>query len=310
VDTLPRVRINIDNSNTLDLSRNFLEPNHDYEVTIKAHNLDSSSTELGGQSLSLWVHTQPEQDEIWSYVPDGIYDHCNTHLDKWEPLSVADISGPYGIPTATNKAQSRPFAIGNLESLLGSGEGNSNPNAPISEDNYDYRCWEPLFLDNIVGSDPQAITNISKKTLNEIKFKFSTHNNRTIKLSEQYLSGIAPKLHRTDQKYTLELFTTQGHLSKFVVIENIEIQDITNYNKAVIKTKYGDAQLDLSNLKAVFRYLTSISSGLASRNSTITSDTMEVSGGSRLNYRSNSSMFNTTIAGATSQITEVEIHEG
>jgi hypothetical protein len=94
------------------------------------------------------------------------------------------------------------------------------------------------------------------------------------------------------------------------VIENIEIKDITNYNKAVIRTKYGDAQLDLNDLKAVFRFLKGISTGLASRNATITSGTMEASGGSRLNYRSNSSMFPTTEDATYKQLEDIQIHEG
>ena len=310
-DTLPRLRINIDNSEVDNLSRNFLEPNHEYEVTVKAHNLDASSAELGGQSLGLWVHTQPEQDQIWSYTPDGIYDECHQYLDKWEPLNVADVSGPAGINIATNKAQSRAFAVGNLNSVIGSGEGNSDPNAPLTSDVYDYRCWEPQFSETVlVGSDPQSITNINEDTLNEIKFKFSTKNNKTIRLSEAYIAAFGDKLHRTDQKYTLELFTVAGHLSKFVVIEGVEIKDLTNYNKSVIRTQYGDAQLDSSDLKVVFRFFKSISSGLASRNATITSGTMEVSGGSRLNYRSNSSMFPTTTDTTYGQLEEVDIYEG
>jgi hypothetical protein len=310
-NSFPRLRINIDNTDSTDLSRNFLEPDHEYEVTIKAHNIDASSAEIGGQALSMWIHTQPEQDQVWSYVPEGVYDHCNVHLDKWEPLNVADLSGPNGINIATNKAQIRDFPQGTLNSLNGSGEGGSNANAPLTEDVYDYRCWEPLFTETVmVGSDPQAINNIGEATLTEHKFKFTTVNNKTIRLSDTYQSGISKKLHRTNQKYTIEIFIPQGHLSKFVVIENIEIKDITNYNKAVIRTKYGDAQLDLNDLKAVFRFLKGISTGLASRNATITSGTMEASGGSRLNYRSNSSMFPTTEDATYKQLEDIQIHEG
>tara|TARA_R110002126_G_scaffold92657_2_gene219731 strand:+ start:14122 stop:18585 length:4464 start_codon:yes stop_codon:yes gene_type:complete len=305
-DTLPRVRVNIDNTDANDLSRNFLEPNHEYEVTVKAHNIDASSTDIGGQSLSLWVHTQPEQDQVWSYKIAK--DDCAQYVGAWEPLNVLDVSGPAGINIATNKAQSKPFLKGTLDSVVGSGEGNFDPNAPLTDNDYDYRCWEPQFLGH-KGSNPQAISNIGVKTLNEIKFKFSTHNNSTIKLSETYLDSIGNKLHRTDQKYTLELFTTQGHLSKFVVIETIEIKDVTNYNKAVISTAYGDAQLDISNLKTVFRFLKGLSTGLASRNATITSGTLETSGGARLNYRSNSSMYNTK-SEANTQLTEVKFYEG
>ena len=310
-DTFPRLRINIDNTLTNSLSKNFLEPDHEYEVTVKAHNIDASSAELGGQALGLWIHTQPEQDKIWSYVPDGIYDHCHQHFDKWEQLNVVDVSGPQGINIARNKSQTRFFAQGTLTSVMGSGEGGTNAQSPLTEDIYDYRCWEPLFTETVmVGSDPQAINNIGEATLNELKFKFSTKNNRTIQLSDSYETQISKKLHRTDQKYTIELFIDTGHLSKFVVIESIEIKDLTNYNKAVIRTKYGDAQLDLNNLKAVFRFLKSISTGLASRNATITSGTMETSGGSRLNYRSNSSMFPTVVDATYKQLEDIQIHEG
>ena len=94
-----------------------------------------------------------------------------------------------------------------------------------------------------------------------------------------------------------------------MVIETIEIKDVTNYNKAVISTAYGDAQLDISNLKTVFRFLKGLSTGLASRNATITSGTLETSGGARLNYRSNSSMYNTK-SEANTQLTEVKFYEG
>ena len=320
-DSFPRLRINIDNSDLTNLSRNFLEPDHEYEVTIKAHNLDSFSTNLGGQALGLWVHTQPELEYdldgeklmVWSYIPDGIYDDCNKKADSWRPFSVKDVSGPAGIYIATNNSQTRNFATGTLTSVLGFGEGNTNANRSLIEENPapQAMCKEPVVLEQtLVGSDPQSIANISKDTLNELKFKFSTYNNHTIKLTDYYKTNVGPKLHRLNQKYTLELFTVVGHLSKFVVIENIEIKDITNYNKAVIRTKYGDAQLDLSDLKAVFRFLKGLSSGLASRNQTITSGTMEVSGGSRLNYRSNSSMYPNTTEATYNQLTDVQIYEG
>ena len=302
LDTLPRLRINIDPSDPTDPSRNFLEPNHEYEVTVKAHNLDSSSTEVGGQTLGLWVHTQPTSTNAWSYVPFYDPGDCNAAQDTWELLETSSLEGPQGINLATNKAIPMSFTLGNLEEPLGTGEGNNNPGNPLMKDTYDYRCYEPLFVERVLkGSDAKAITNISTETLEELKFRFSTYN-------RGLPSDIPP--HSKDTKYTLDLFALQGHLSKFIVIENIEIKDLTLYNKSVIQTKYGDAQLDLSDLKTVFRFFKSISTGLASRNSEITRNTMEAEGGSRLNYRSNSNMFPTGGNTTYNQLTEVRIHEG
>jgi len=102
----------------------------------------------------------------------------------------------------------------------------------------------------------------------------------------------------------------RGSNSKFVVFEDIAIKDVTDYNKAVIQTKYGDAQLDVKDLKAVFRFFKDLNTGMASRNSTITSGTMEVSGGSRLNYRSNIAMFGTPNVNDHNQLQDIVINEG
>jgi hypothetical protein len=309
-ELFPRLRISLDESDPNNLARNFLQPNHEYEVSVKAHNLDVDTTQIGGLSLGLWIHTDPELDQVWSYKPDGIYDNCNQAVDTWVPLNVADLSSTGGINMAVGNAQTRSFRIGSLEDLVGSGEGASNQLGPITEDVYDYRCFDPVFITTTIpGANPQAIANIGPDSAEVLKFKFSTKNNWTIKPTAQYLAQRG-YVHRKNQKYTLEFFVPVGNESKFVVFEEISIKDITNYNKAVIRTQYGDAQLDLKDLKAVCRFFKGLSNGLAARNSTITSGTMEVSGGSRLNYRSNSSMFPTTEDATYKQLEDIQIYEG
>ena len=198
------------------------------------------------------------------------------------------------------------FPLGTLNSVIGSGEG---PNPPDITTTYDYRCWEPIPLTTITGANPQAIANINSNSLNTLKFTFSTLNNIAIKPSPLYTSTF-DKVHRKNQKYVLEFFVMKGDEDKFVVFEDISIKDITNYNKSVIQTKYGEAQLDVSDLKAVFIFLKNLGTGLASRNSTITSGTMEVSGGSRLNYRSNIPMYTYDSPSNYEQLEEIYIHEG
>jgi len=318
-DTLPRLRVRIDNSDPIDFARNFLEPNHDYEVIVRAHNLDISSTDIGGLSLGFWIHTDPELDQVWSYVvgdneiptsPEkwgGPWCSPGDRFDRWETLSVSALSGAPGINIASNRAQVRAFALGNLDNVMGSGEW-GDFNSPRTEISYDYRCVNPIqFHTFIPGSNPQAIANVSKKTRETLRFKFSTRN-KTLEPSPQY-KGQFGKVHRLDQKYTLEFFIMKGSDTKFVVLEDIKVMDITNYNKAVIKTKYGEAQLNISDLKTVFRFFKDLSINLASRNSTFTSGIMEVSGGGRLNYRSNIQMYPNTIDSNSNFLTMVEINE-
>ena len=181
---------------------------------------------------------------------------------------------------------------------------------PLIEEIYDYRCWEPLFTHTLLpGSNPLAIQNVTEASRDVLKFKFSTKNNKAIETPPAYRKAHG-RVHRNNQAYTLEFFANAGSVTKFIVFESISIKDITNYNKAVIQTKYGEVRLDASDLKAVFRYFKTISTGLASRNSTITSGTMEASGGSRLNYRSNSSMYKTAKHANYNQLTEVDFYEG
>ena len=101
-----------------------------------------------------------------------------------------------------------------------------------------------------------------------------------------------------------------GSNSKFIVFEDISIKDITNYNKSLIQTKYGDAILDMKDLKTVFKFFASLNTGMASRNATITSGTMEVSGGSRLDYRSTVNMFAHDTDSTYNQLEDIVIDEG
>ena len=316
-DLFPRIRISIDNSDATNKARNFLQPEHEYEITVKAHGLDATNDEYGGLTLGCWIHTMPEEQKlgplfpkVYSYDPEGMYDECGLNHDTWQGTRVEDLSGTAGtngIAWVQNNSELQYMNTGTLGSPKGGGEGGS---PPVGEDIYDSRCWEPQFVETIIpGGDPQAISNIGPESLQEIKFRFSTKNYGVEPLPPSYIAKYG-KLHRLNQKYAIELFIHGGNTNKFVVIEEISIKDTTNYNKAVIRTNYGDAPLSLQDFKAVMRYFKSLSSGLASRDAYNTSAVMEVSGGSRLNYRSNSSMYPTTENATYKQLTEVDINEG
>ena len=112
------------------------------------------------------------------------------------------------------------------------------------------------------------------------------------------------------------------------MFENIAIRDLTNKALAAIpvdirypanidkwENKADWINLDRFDLVTTFRYWKGLREGIASRNATITSGTMEVSGGSRLNYRSNIKMYpynNYDFAGVSfgGFVSGIDIHEG
>jgi len=303
-DLFPRIQIKIDNSDTANLARNFLEPDHEYEIRVKAHNLDVSSTDIGGLTLGLWVHTGPEDNKVWTYRARERSSGKN--LENWVQQSLVDLSGSNGINESNRFIQSQSFKRGNLESLIGSGEGLHKPQY---QEIHDYRCWEPLTKTVLLGANPKAIANVGENSKEELVFKLSTKNNKATKPTAKYREQFG-KVHRLNQKYVLELFVVRGHATKFVVFEDVTIKDITDYNKAVIPSQYGDIQLDVQNLKAVFRYFKSLSTGVASRNATGTSSVMEISGGGRLNYRSNTAMYPNTRGANYGDLSYLNIVEG
>ena len=307
--SFPRVRVVIDPSDTTQL-RNFLQPNHEYEITVKAHNLSVDSTLAGGQTLGCWVHTLDEgYGHVWSFDPQGVFDKCGLEFDRWERVNNSFLNSTAGINWVENKAQLNTFNTFNIDNLAGSGE--SSPEQPITETTYDYRCWEPIGETTIVkGSNPLAIINANQNTLQELKFTFTTNNDFGVQSPTSAYKTAKGDVHRVDQKYAIEFFIRDGSPDQFVVIEEISIVDKTNYNNAVIRTNYGDAQLTVQDFKAVCRYFKSLSAGIASRNAVNTSSVMEDNGGSRLNYRSNSNMYDTKENATYKQLTEVRFDEG
>ena len=316
----PRLRITIDPADTTSKAKNFLEPDHVYELTVKAHNLDViDPDQIGGLSLGCWIHTAPEvkpngelYPTIRSYDPAGNYDHCGKYNDRWKALGVDNVSGTNGINYVQNNSDSIAFTTGTLDAPDSSGEALGGAAGPITTDVFDVRCYEPQFVETVLkGSNPLSIANVGPKSMQEMKFRFSTKNFGVDTQPPLYVKEIG-NTHRLDQKYVIELFVLPNSQisTKMVVFEEISIKDVTNYNKAVIKTEYGEAQLNVQDFKAVCKYFRSLNAGIASRDAVNTSSVMEVSGGSRLNYRSNSAMYGTTTAAATTQLTEVLIDEG
>ena len=310
-DKFPRIRVKLDNSDLTDNNRNFLTPNHEYEVRVTAHNLDTNSNNVGGQSLSLWVHTEPENGHTYSYVakpyeciPDEIFVRG---FDFWQRNRSTYFTDPAGPSHVRALSQSVRFSEGTLDSYNTS--ANSDIISPAGR-TVDYRCFVPIVevTDAVVNPNPAAIINVSERTREQLTFKFRTVGSPVTELTSEYQRTYG-NVHRVDQKYVLELFLPTGDDSKFVVIEKIELVDLTNKRKAVVSSQYGEVSINVEDMRAIFRYFNTLQAGMASRDSYQTSATLDVSGGSKLNYRSNIGMYTAT-TGGNEQLTEITIIEG
>jgi hypothetical protein len=304
---LPRIRVKIDNSDSGNDARNFLSPGHEYEVKVTGHNLALTGREIGGQSLGMWVHTENENGQVFSYVPkpytcipDEVF---VTGTDYWERSDTSAFAGRNGISKVAGYTQVRRFEEGNLNNL------NTSANTPDGiRQSTDYRCYEPLTETTIIeGTNPDAIINISEKTRQTLTYKFRTVESPVTELTAQYQRDYG-QVHRNDQKYVLEFFAPTGDEEKFIVIESIEITDLTRKRRAVVSSQYGEVEINVEDMRAIFRYFNSIRNNLASRDAINTSATFEASGGSRLNYRNNANMGTATQSGG--QYTVVTVYEG
>lgn len=166
-----------------------------------------------------------------------------------------------------------------------------------------------------------SLLNIKEDYFETFEVEFNTHN-ETIHNNYQYLdiipvssefAKIQPLVNMEDTQYYVEVFfvpqpATVGKLSKYLLIDSIELQDVTQRENAGIGLGHGvetdgtplrhfihenKLYLDKEQLRDVLKFyngLAGVGTGiyatnLASRNAILTSGTMEVSGGSRLNYR-------------------------
>ena len=306
--TFPRLRIKIDNSDTTDSARNFLEPNHTYEIKIVAHNLAHESTFMGGQSLGVWIHTEPEDGKVWTYRPYGYPSNCpGRYIDAWEQMDASSFNSD-GISIVESLADVKDFPV---KPIGGRGLGKTNGMDEIGEERS--ACWDTIKIDQggvIKEVDTPAMAKVTEDTRTVLTFRLTTNNDKGSHPSLRYEDLYGP-INRLDQKYVIEIFTMKGNADQFVVFEDISIQDITNKEMAIIPSTYGDIHLDDFDLKTIFRFWKNMKKGIASRTAVITSGTMEASGGSRMNYRSNVGMYDHTYDTAIfNALAKVVINEG
>ena len=300
VGGLPRLRFDL---SAYGDRRNYFIKDHKFSIKIKSLVAEEGTLLLGGGQIGVWIHTDPVDGLIWSWTNKG----------RWEPIREERLS--------------RRTVISELANL------------------YNFELREPLF-----GEGSKCLANLLKgrveidRSLNDIKDSFFENviinfdtRNFTDKNNFEYLKiipienpeyVITEQVHRDDTNYVVEIFfVPQNNNQKYLLIDEIELQDVTLRDYAGIGTGHGiessgtplrpfvkEDKLELSKdqLRDVLKFYNGMlglstdkyATVIASRDATITSGTLEVSGGSRLNYRVHPDWVKNTKV--DSQYTEVE----
>lgn len=277
---LPRLRFDL---SAYGDRRNYFIKDHKFSLDIKAQVADEDTVYYGVGRMGVWIHTDPVDGLIWSWTPRG----------KWEPIREDRLS------------------ILNVVRILSHQHGFKFI-APDEEDN-------PNCLANTApGVDPNtSLKNFKDSFLENVNVTFDTRN-FTDRNGSEYLKiipieeteyVITEQVHRDDTNYVVEIFfMSQGDESKYLLIDDIQLQDLTLRDEAGVGTGYGvessgtplrpfvkEDKLELSKdqLRDILKFYNGMigkgvgqyATNLASRDATITSNTLETSGGSRLTYR-------------------------
>jgi len=299
LDSTPRVRMDIskwDTSVNKSLDRNFLLPEHDYQLNLKALVADDTGRDLGGRTVGIWVHTKPEDGQMWSFVPSS-----NPHTPGGEWLHskpTGDWVQHSAIPTRDGliKEYSHLYTIP-IETKLA-----VEPESP-------FKC-----LDVVAGEIKSPVTKLREKDFKSLELKFNTRN-RTLLESVQYSLNVG-NLHRKNQEYVVEIFLIPGQdrSDQFLLFDEVNIKDLTmkkmseryilgpKVNPLVELTPQSykgieyRSELSKEDLLAVFKYFNVLAgkdrdTSLSSRDKVKTEAIMGNDGGSKLTYRYLTEMF-------------------
>jgi len=302
VGGLPRLRFDL---SAYGDRRNHFIKDHKFSLKIKSLIADENISFLGGGKLGVWIHTDPVDGLIWNWTPRG----------KWEPIREERLSIKTVIDSLANlhnfELREPPF-----------GEG--------------AKCLANLLRGRV--SLDKSLNDIKNSFFEDVIFTFDTRN-FTDKNNFEYLKiipiedteyVITEQVNRDDTNYVVEIFfVPQNNNDKYLLIDDIQLQDVTLRDYAGIGTGHGiessgtplrpfvkEDKLELSKdqLADILKFYNGMlglstdkyATVLASRDATITSGTLEVSGGSRLNYRVHPDWIQSVEDTGTGQYTEVE----
>ena len=314
---LPRMRFDLSSYGP---RANHLVPDHVFSLDISALVAEENTNNLGGESMGVWIHTNPTEGYMWSFVPNSspLVSEGNRLADgRWVwhkegELSISKVKNELAfIHTFPNYTRNQRFGenkdcLGNIDS------------------------YGSLRINNT------SLKDIQSEEFTNLNIKFDTRN-RSIYNNMEYLQVIpVPEqvykaddgVHTDETNYYVEVFLIPtADESKYLLVDDIKLQDVTQRENAAIGTNTGvrtlgtpfrpfvkedKIELDKQELQGVLKFFTGLmGSGvgtyqtvLASRDKEATFKVMGREGGSRLNYRLHPSWntlfaYQAAIAGST-----------
>jgi hypothetical protein len=273
------------------ISNNFLLPNHTYSLNFDSLISNDARTVFGGRSVNVWIHTKPEDGKMWSFNSEGVWVQ-HTQLPSRQDV-IQKYSHSKFLPVETREPQFSPPTSNGIN---------------ITFSNRNLECIDQITnLPSNSNVSPSPLIGITEDDFKSFQVNFDTRN-RDIRLPNSYLESYG-QLHRQDQEYVLEVFTSPGgQPDTYMILDKIEVQDLTMKKLSEIfaagtksdplcvldDLKRGcleyRVELTKQDLFDIFKHFNNIAgknaaTGYASRDKTKTETIMESEGGSRIDYR-------------------------
>ena len=281
----PRIRFDLATYGT----SNYLTENHQFTLSIKSLIGTENSSLTGDGTIGVWVHTKSESGKLWSWGPNN----------KWVLADESQLSKDFVV---NNLIQSYNYKSGSLADTITDEKtclGNKDT------------------VTKVTTVNNATVKNFSSADFTNVEFKFDTRNETdynnfeyldVIPVPEEFYK-VSELVHGPDTEYVIEIFFLgNSDPSKFLLIDDIEFMDTTLNSMATIPTGYIAYEsnnpmireanqkkyvLTPEELREVLKYFSGLagfgtgeySTDLASRDATVTSGVMDLSGGSRISYR-------------------------
>jgi hypothetical protein len=294
---LPRIRFDLSSYGP---RRNYMIKDHTFSLDVSALVSEDNKFDFGGERMGIWIHTNVTSGYMWSFVPNSsdYVTYGNRLVDgRWIPHKEEDLS----IAEVTNKLS----FIHNFRHYT------------RNENEEDYKCLGNIDLYGSNLTNQKSLGDILSTDFANINIKFDTRNfsiynnmeySEIIPVPEE-IYKLKDEVNTDATNYYVEIFLLPTvNRQKYLLIDDIKLQDVTQRDNASIGTNHGiptkgtplrpfvkEDKLELSrdDVQAVLKFFTGLmGSGVgvyatdyASRDKAITDPLMGRRGGGRLNYR-------------------------